>query len=109
VKLPGIKTWHTPTAPDPPKYRVLTRPMVWMAGWPDRTVRELYEMLYQYEVDYIFDSNKFTKRSVFSRLLVPKVFTEQSKSIDNRGHSSMLRFYRLQPLLQATAESAARH
>jgi nucleoside-diphosphate-sugar epimerase len=72
------QTWHTPTAPDPPpgkqfielvakefgtqpKYRVLTRPMVWMAGWSDRTVRELYEMLYQYEADYIFDSSKFTK------------------------------------------------
>jgi nucleoside-diphosphate-sugar epimerase len=72
------QTWHTPTTPDPPtgkqfielvakefgtqpKYRVLTRPMVWMAGWSDRTVRELYEMLYQYEADYIFDSSKFTK------------------------------------------------
>jgi nucleoside-diphosphate-sugar epimerase len=72
------QTWHVPTAPDPPtgkqfielgaqefgtqpKYRVLTRPMVWAAGWFDRTVRELYEMLYQYESDYIFDSTKFTK------------------------------------------------
>ncbi len=72
------QTWHVPTAPDPPtgkqfielvaqefgtqpKYRVLTRPMVWVAGWFDRTVRELYEMLYQYESDYIFDSTKFTK------------------------------------------------
>ena len=24
-------------------------------------IRELYEMLYQYEDDYIFDSSKFTK------------------------------------------------
>jgi nucleoside-diphosphate-sugar epimerase len=72
------QTWHVPTTPNPPtgkqfielvakefgtqpKYRVLTRPMIWMAGWFDRTVRELYEMLYQYEVDYIFDSTKFTK------------------------------------------------
>jgi nucleoside-diphosphate-sugar epimerase len=63
------QTWHVPTGPDPPtgkqfielvakefetqpKYRVLTRPMVWVAGWFDRTVRELCEMLYQYEVDY---------------------------------------------------------
>src|SRR6202171_2160824 len=72
------QTWHVPTAPDPPtgkqfielaakefgtktKYRVLTRSMLWMAGWFDTTVRELYEMLYQYEADYIFDSTKFTK------------------------------------------------
>jgi nucleoside-diphosphate-sugar epimerase len=71
------QTWHVPTAPDPPtgkefidlvangfgtrpKYRVLGRPMVWMAGRFDRNVRELYEMLYQYEFDYVFDSTKFT-------------------------------------------------
>lgn len=72
------QTWHVPTASDPPtgkqfvelaanelgrppKYRVLTRPMVWAAGWLEQTVREMYEMLYQYESDYIFDSTKFTK------------------------------------------------
>ena len=72
------QTWHVPTAPDPPtgkqfielaakefgtqpKYRVLTRPMLWLAGWFDTTVRESYEMLYQYESEYIFDSTKFTK------------------------------------------------
>src|SRR5258708_209710 len=71
------QTWHVPTAPDPPtgkkfielaanefgtqpRYRVLTRPMLRVAGWFDTTVRELYEMLYQYEFDYIFDSTKFT-------------------------------------------------
>ena len=72
------QTWHVPTGPDPPtgkqfmelvanefgkppKYRVLTQPMVRAAGWFDPTVRELYEMLYQYESDYVFDSTKFTK------------------------------------------------
>jgi nucleoside-diphosphate-sugar epimerase len=72
------QTWHVPTAADPPtgkqfielvakefgtqpKYRVLTRPMLRLAGWFDTTVRELYEMLYQYEFDYIFDSTKFTE------------------------------------------------
>jgi nucleoside-diphosphate-sugar epimerase len=34
--------------------------MVWLAGRFDPTVRELYEMLYQYEFDYVFDSTKFT-------------------------------------------------
>jgi nucleoside-diphosphate-sugar epimerase len=72
------QTWHVPTAPDPPtgeefielaakefgrppKYRVLTRPMLWLAGRFDRTIRESHEMLYQSEFDYVFDSTKFTK------------------------------------------------
>jgi hypothetical protein len=45
----------------PPKYRVLTRPMIRVAGWFDTTIRELYEMLYQYEFDYLFDSTKFIR------------------------------------------------
>jgi nucleoside-diphosphate-sugar epimerase len=70
------QTWHAPTAPDPPTgkqfielaareygaragYRVLSRPMLKVAGWFDSTIRELYEMLYQYESDYVFDSSKF--------------------------------------------------
>jgi nucleoside-diphosphate-sugar epimerase len=72
------QTWHIPTAPDPPtgkqfvelaakefgtepRYRVLTRPMLWLAGWFDPTISELYEMLYQYEYEYVFDSTKFTR------------------------------------------------
>jgi nucleoside-diphosphate-sugar epimerase len=70
------QTWHLPTAPDPPtgkkfielaarefgvepRYRVLKRPMVKIGGWFDTTVRELYEMLYQNEYEYLFDSSKF--------------------------------------------------
>jgi len=72
------QTWHVPTAPNPPtgkefirmvanefgvtpNYRVLTRPMIRVAGWFDPTVRESYEMLYQSEYNYIFDSTKFEK------------------------------------------------
>ena len=72
------QTWHVPTAADPPtgkqfielaanafgtqpKYQVYGRPLLWLAGLFDTTTRELYEMLYQYESDYIFDSTKFTK------------------------------------------------
>jgi nucleoside-diphosphate-sugar epimerase len=72
------QTWHVPTAADPPtgkqfielaanafgvqpRYRVLSRPMVWGVGLFDPIVREVYEMLYQYEYDYIFDSSKFTR------------------------------------------------
>jgi nucleoside-diphosphate-sugar epimerase len=70
------QTWHVPTAPDPPtgrqfieiaagafgvqpKYRVLSRPMVKVAGFFDSDIRESYEMLYQYDSDYLFDSTKF--------------------------------------------------
>ena len=70
------QTWHVPTTANPrtgrefvqlaantiakePRYRVLTPLMVRMGGWFDTTIRELYEMLYQYDSDYIFDSTKF--------------------------------------------------
>jgi nucleoside-diphosphate-sugar epimerase len=70
------QTWHVPTAPDPltarefieaaaqamgapAKYRMLSRPMVKVAGWFNGDLANLYEMLYQYESDYIFDSTKF--------------------------------------------------
>jgi nucleoside-diphosphate-sugar epimerase len=72
------QTWHVPTAPDPPtgkefieraaealharaKYRVLSRPLVKIGGWFNSDTANLYEMLYQYESDYIFDSTKFTR------------------------------------------------
>ncbi len=80
------QTWHLPTAPDPPtgrdfielaaralnvspRYRVLSRSMMWVGGWFDRTVRETREMLYQYEHDYIFDSTKFAR--AFGSLATP--------------------------------------
>ncbi|MCI0442606.1 NAD-dependent epimerase/dehydratase family protein [bacterium] len=72
------QTWHVPTAPNPPtgkefiqmiadefrvepKYRVLNKTMVKLAGLFDSNIRELHEMLYQYQSDYIFDSTKFEK------------------------------------------------
>jgi len=68
--------WHLPTynpAPDgktfielvakemgvDPKYMVLKKWMVKMAGFFDHTVYELNEMIYQNELDYYFDSSKF--------------------------------------------------
>lgn len=70
------QTWHMPTSPDPPtgrqfvtmaaqefgvapKYHVLNRLMLRIAGWFDSTVGESYEMLYQSDSPYIFDSSKF--------------------------------------------------
>jgi nucleoside-diphosphate-sugar epimerase len=72
------QTWHVPTAPDPltgrefialaakefgvaPRHRVLSRPMLRLAGWFDPLVAESYEMLYQSDSPYLFDSSKFAK------------------------------------------------
>lgn len=72
------QTWHVPTASNLPtgkefiqmvarefgvqsKYRILSRPMIKLAGWFDPTIGELYEMLYQNDSDYLFDSTKFEK------------------------------------------------
>jgi hypothetical protein len=35
--------------------------MLKVAGWFDKTVRESYEMLYQSEFEYVFDSSKFAR------------------------------------------------
>jgi nucleoside-diphosphate-sugar epimerase len=72
------QTWHVPTAPKPPdgrafielvakefavkpKYRILSRPLIRIGGLFDSDVRESYEMLYQSDSAYVFDSSKFTK------------------------------------------------
>jgi nucleoside-diphosphate-sugar epimerase len=72
------QTWHLPTAPDPPtgrefimlaahamsrtpEYRILRRPVIRAVGWFNPSVRELYEMLYQYEFPYVFDSAKYAR------------------------------------------------
>jgi len=42
-----------------PGFSVFKKWMIRMAGVFDRTLFEMYEMLYQYEMDYYFDSTKF--------------------------------------------------
>ena len=71
------QTWHVPTASNPPtgkelielaakvfgvepNYRVLSRPLIKVAGFFDSDTRESYEMLYQYDSEYLFDSTKFS-------------------------------------------------
>jgi nucleoside-diphosphate-sugar epimerase len=70
------QAWHLPTAPDPltgsafieaaaealgtaARYTVLPKWMIRLGGLFDKTTSELYEMLYQNEADYLFDSSKF--------------------------------------------------
>ena len=77
------QVWHLPTTVDPPtgkdfiamaakefgvspKYRVLSTPMLWLAGWFNPLVRESYEMLYQNDSPYLFDSTKFAKEFGFT-------------------------------------------
>jgi nucleoside-diphosphate-sugar epimerase len=72
------QTWHLPTTDNPPagkelvalaakefgvapKYRVLSKPMIRMAGWFKPAIGELHEMLYQNDSPYIFDSSKFAR------------------------------------------------
>jgi nucleoside-diphosphate-sugar epimerase len=83
------QTWHVPTASNPPtgkefiqmaakefgvapKYRILSRPLIRLAGFFDSDIRESYEMLYQSEAEYLFDSAKFSKAFTFQ----PTSYTE---------------------------------
>jgi len=77
------QTWHVPATPNPltgkefvalaakelgvaPKHRVLSRPILRIAGWFDPLVAESYEMLYQSDSPYLFDSSKFTREFGFA-------------------------------------------
>jgi len=77
------QTWHVATTPNPatgkefvtmvakefgaePEYRVLSRPMIRLAGWFNPLVSESYEMLYQSDSPYLFDSSKFANEFGFA-------------------------------------------
>jgi len=82
------QTWHLPTDPTPytgndwvkmaaeilevkPKVTVLRTGMMGFLGIFIPVLREMKEMNYQYERDYLFDSSKFTERFDF-RVTPPK-------------------------------------
>ena len=44
-----------------PRYRVLGRTMIKLAGLFDGEIRESAEMLYQNDAPYLFDSGKFSR------------------------------------------------
>jgi nucleoside-diphosphate-sugar epimerase len=58
---------------------ILSRWMIRLGGLFDKTTAELYEMLYQYEYDYLFDSSKFEKAYNFQ----PVSYTEGIKATAN--------------------------
>ncbi len=72
------QVWHLPSAQNPftgkqfisqaahefgaePRYRLLSKRMIKMMGLFEKTVAELYEMSYQNEYEYVFDSSKIEK------------------------------------------------
>lgn len=76
------QVWHLPTAADPytgkewieavgremgvePMYRRIPPFLMKMTGWFIPMMKELAEMMYQYDRDYVFDSSKFKKRFDF--------------------------------------------
>ncbi|MBS1661041.1 MAG: NAD-dependent epimerase/dehydratase family protein [Bacteroidetes bacterium] len=90
------QVWHLPTAATPltgaafvekaaaalgkpNQYSILSKWMVRLGGILDGTTKELYEMLYQYEFDYLFDSSKFEKAYQFT----PTSYEEGIKATAN--------------------------
>ena len=73
------QVWHLPTAAEPfsgaqwawliaselgvkPRYHRVNRYMIWILGFMNPVMKEILEMFYQNQSDYIFDSCKFEKR-----------------------------------------------
>lgn len=73
------QAWHLPTAPNPPtghewveqvaqamdkqaKMRSMSKTMARIIGVFVPVIREMVEMMYQYEQDYVFDSSKFEQQ-----------------------------------------------
>lgn len=65
----------------PPRYRVLPRWMVRMAGLFNGIIRESVEMLYQNDSDYLFDSSKFDKAFDFKATPYSQGIRETVKSM----------------------------
>jgi nucleoside-diphosphate-sugar epimerase len=76
------ETWHLPTSENPltgkewietiakelgvqPKYQVAGKSLVRIIGLFSPVMHELVEMIYQYEKDYVFNSDKFVKKFNF--------------------------------------------
>jgi nucleoside-diphosphate-sugar epimerase len=97
------QTWHLPTTPNPPtgkefislaagalgvepKYRILSKPMVGFVGWFKPQVGEVYEMLYQNDSPYLFDSSKFSKAFGFSGTPYDSGINATAASFKNPPH-----------------------
>jgi len=96
------QVWHLPTASPPPtgeefikivagklnvepSYKTLHKWMLRLAGVTNKTIRESYEMLYQSQTDYLFDSSKFEKRFGFKPTPYEKGIEETIAHFRRRG------------------------
>jgi len=96
------QVWHLPTAPDPftgkewikaiaselnvePKYQVVSKFMVRMMGLFVPVMGEMVEMIYQYDRDYVFNSDKFEKAFTFK----PTDYTEGIRTIVQSNYKSL--------------------
>jgi hypothetical protein len=50
----------------------LNRPIIKATGWFNKTIGETYEMLYQYDREYLFDSTKFSRAFGFQSTSNPE-------------------------------------
>lgn len=97
------QTWHVPTTSSPPtgkefvalaakefgvvpRHRVLNRPMLRVAGWFDRLVGESYEMLYQNDRSYLFDSSNFARECGFGGTPNSEGIRATATSFDREVH-----------------------
>jgi nucleoside-diphosphate-sugar epimerase len=94
--------WHLPTASPPitgeefiriaaeklkskSDYKVMPKWMIRLAGMTNRNIRESYEMLYQSEFDYVFDSSKFEKQFGFAPTPYKQGIEETIEHFRRRG------------------------
>jgi nucleoside-diphosphate-sugar epimerase len=92
------EVWHLPTAPNPftgeewikniakemgvePKFQTAPKLLVKVIGLFVPIMKEMVEMIYQYDRDYVFDSSKFDKRFEFT----PTPYLDGIKSIVSSG------------------------
>lgn len=94
--------WHLPTSPQPmtgrefifqaaeamgkaPKYRVLSKTMVKLAGVFNPTIREVHEMLHQNDSPYLFDSSKYARAFGFAGTPYAEGIAETAKATGSRA------------------------
>ncbi|MGM0506068.1 MAG: NAD(P)H-binding protein [Bacteroidota bacterium] len=94
------QVWHLPTASNPPtgkewtdivasemgakpKYRTVSKFFVQLMGWFSPVMKEMVEMLYQNDRDYVFDSSKFEKQFDFK----PTPYDEGIREIVKNDYS----------------------
>jgi hypothetical protein len=59
--------------------------MLRVVGWFDPVVRESYEMLYQSDAPYLFDSNKFAREFGFAGTPYPEGIRIAAESYKRKG------------------------